>query len=91
VTERGVAIPVTPDRDHERPGSRNNLYEKLTGEAARLRACQPEPRGPGLTREEAEKIECLEVRSTPDPSDGYEFRMYSFGGALIASRSTRGL
>jgi hypothetical protein len=90
VTERGVAITVTPNRDHERPGSRNILYERLTGEAARQRATDPEPKGAGLTRDEAEKVESIEVWSTPDPADGHDFRMYSFGGALIASRSTRG-
>ncbi len=90
VTERGVAITVAPSRDHERPGSRIILYERLTGDAARQRATDPEPKGAGLTGDEAEKVEYLEVWSTPDPADGYDFRMYSFGGALIASRSTRG-
>jgi len=33
-------------------------------------------------------IEYVEVWSTPSSPDGYDFRCYSFGGALIACRST---
>jgi hypothetical protein len=74
----------------ERETSRVILYERLTGEQARRRATSPEPKGAGLSQEAAEKVEYVEIWSTPDPADGYDFRMYSFGGALIASRSTRG-
>jgi len=89
VTERGVTIAVGPDTD--RDPDRIILYERLTGEAARRRAMDPEPRGAGMPAEAVEKIEYLEVWSSPGPAGGYDFRMYSFGGALIASRSTRGL
>ena len=88
VTERGVSVPIETSRDRE--ADRNILYERLTGEAARRRAAEPEPLGAGMAPEAAEKVEYVEVWSTPAPADGYDFRMYTFGGALIASRSTRG-
>ena len=83
VTENGVTVA-------ERGGTPIILYERLTGEEARRRAESPEPQGAGMAREAVEKVEYVEVWSTQDPADGYDFRMYSFGGALIASRSTRG-
>lgn len=83
VTEHGVTAT-------QREGSRVILYERLTGEEARRRATSPEPQGAGLAKEAVERVEYVEVWSTQNPADGYDFRMYSFGGALIASRSTRG-
>lgn len=88
VTERGVTITV--GTDGERDMNRIILYERLTGEAARRRAMAPEPQGAGMPPEAVEKVEYVEVWSTPSPAEGYDFRMYSFGGALLASRSTRG-
>ena len=88
VTERGVCVPIETSRDRE--ADRNILYERLTGEAARRRATAAEPQGAGMTPEAVEKVEYVEVWSTPAPADGYDFRMYTFGGALVASRSTRG-
>lgn len=88
VTERGVSVPIETTRDRE--ADRNILYERLTGEAARRRATAPEPQGAGMTPEDVEKVEYVEVWSTSAPADGYDFRMYTFGGALIASRTTRG-
>ena len=70
-------------------GAGRILYERLTGEAARERARQPEPRGAGLPAEIVDQIEYIEVWSTPNEPAGYDFRAYSFGGVLIASRSTR--
>ena len=74
-----------PDRDRRR----TILYERLTGEAARERARQAEPRGAGLPADIVDQIEYIEVWSTPNEPAGYDFRGYSFGGVLIASRSTR--
>ncbi|HYB53954.1 MAG TPA: hypothetical protein VEG84_08810 [Thermoanaerobaculia bacterium] len=74
----------------QRDGSRIILYERLTGDAARKRAMGAEPLGAGMSPEAVEQIEYIEVWSTPGSADGYDFRMYSFGGALIACRSTRG-
>jgi hypothetical protein len=73
----------------ERETQRAVLQERLTGDDARNRATSPEPQGAGLTREAVEKIEYTEIWSNANPSDGYDFRMYSFGGALVATRSTR--
>ncbi|HEY7113513.1 MAG TPA: hypothetical protein VIA45_11325 [Thermoanaerobaculia bacterium] len=87
VTERGV--PVSVRVDDERHQQRTILYERLTGEAARERARRPEPLGAGLPPEIVDQIEYIEVWSTPKEPAGYDFRVYSFGGALIASRSTR--
>jgi hypothetical protein len=85
-TERGTPIEV-PNRP---PGSgRVILYERLTGVAARERARGTEPQGAGMPAEEVARVEYLEVWSTPPPAKGYDFRMYSFGGALLATRSTR--
>lgn len=89
VKQQSVAIPVETGR--ERDDNRIILYERLSGEAARQRATAPEPRGAGMPPEAVEKVEYVEVWSTPNPPEGYDFRMYSFGGALIASRSTRSL
>jgi len=80
--ETRVALP-------ERDRNRTILYERLTGEAARDRARQPEPRGAGLPAEIVDRIEYMEVWGTPNPPAGYDFRGYSFGGVLVASRSTR--
>jgi len=86
VTERGV--PIAVKGDGERDGRRTILYERLTGEAARDRARRPEPQGAGLPEEIIDQIEYIEVWSTPKEPTGYDFRVYSFGGTLIASRST---
>jgi hypothetical protein len=88
ITERGVTVAV--GTEHERDGNRIILYERLTGDAARQRATGPEPHGAGMPPEAVERVEYIEVWSTPSSGDGYDFRMYSFGGALIACRSTRG-
>ena len=85
-TERGASAPSEAG---ERQGNRVILYERLTGEEARRRAMGSEPQGAGMPREAVEKVEYVEVWSTQNPADGYDFRMYSFGGALVASRSTR--
>ncbi|HTO77446.1 MAG TPA: hypothetical protein VMQ61_15335 [Thermoanaerobaculia bacterium] len=87
VTEHGLSVAwsVKPERNK----TRTILYERLTGEAARERARQPEPRGAGLPAEIVDQIEYIEVWSTPNEPVGYDFRGYSFGGVLIASRSTR--
>jgi hypothetical protein len=86
-SERGTPIEVVPNRP---PGSgRAILYERLTGTAARERAMGAEPHGAGMPAEEVMKVEYVEVWSTPPPANGYDFRMYSFGGALLATRSTR--
>ncbi len=73
----------------DRDRTRSILYERLTGDAARERARQPEPRGAGLPAEIVDQIEYIEVWSTTKEPAGYDFRAYSFGGVLIASRSTR--
>ncbi len=87
VTESG--LPVARSSHPERDRSRTILYERLTGQAARERARQPEPRGAGLPAEIVDQIEYIEVWSTPNEPAGYDFRVYSFGGVLIATRSTR--
>ncbi len=87
VTERGIPIAVAAEGEPE--AGRVILYERLTGDAARVRAMSPEPQGAGMPPEEVARVESVEIWSTPPPSSGYDFRMYSFGGALIASRSTR--
>lgn len=87
VTERGLPIAVQSDSEPE--SDRVILYERLTGDAARQRAASPEPQGAGMAAEEVAKIEYVEIWSTPSPAGGYDFRMYSYGGALIAARSTR--
>jgi hypothetical protein len=87
VTERGIPIAVQGRPERER--NRTILYERLTGDAARERARQPEPRGAGLPAEIVDQIEYIEVWSTPNEPAGYDFRVYSFGGVLIASRSMR--
>ena len=73
----------------DRDRTRSILYERLTGDAARERARQPEPRGAGLPAEIVDQIEYIEVWSTPNEPTGYELRVYSFCGVLIATRSTR--
>jgi hypothetical protein len=87
--EKAVRAPrfaaTLPGRDR----SRTILYERLTGDAARERARQPEPRGAGWPAEIVDQIEYIEVWSTPVAPAGYDFRAYSFGGVLIASHSTR--
>lgn len=65
------------------------LYERWKGEEARRKAGSPEPQGAGMARAAAEKIEYAEVWGSEDPSDGYDLRVYSFGGNLIACFSTR--
>jgi len=87
VTESGPAVTWSGHQPRDR--SRTILYERLNGEAARERARQPEPRGAGLAAEIVDQIEYIEVWSTPNEPAGYDFRAYSFGGILIASRSTR--
>jgi len=86
-TERGLS--ATRSAHPERDAGRTILYERLTGDAARERARQPEPRGAGLPAEIVDRIEYIEVWSTPNEPAGFDYRGYSFGGALIASRSTR--
>jgi hypothetical protein len=86
-TERGTPIEVVANRTLE--SGRVILYERLTGVAARERARGTEPQGAGMPAEEVARVEYLEVWSTPPPANGYDFRMYSFGGALLATRSTR--
>jgi len=78
-----------PAERQDRDGNRIILYERLTGDAARKRAMGPEPHGAGMPPETVQNVEYVEVWSTPASADGYDFRMYSFGGALIACRSTR--
>ena len=85
VTEQGVAAAADPRRE----GHRVILYERLTGEEARQRAASPEPHGAGMLPEAVDKVEYVEVWGTQNPADGCDLRMYSFGGALITSRSTR--
>jgi hypothetical protein len=87
VSERGTPIDVLAHRAP--PSGRVVLYERLTGAAARERAMGAEPHGAGMPGEEAAKVEYVEVWSTPPPANGYDFRMYSFGGTLLATRSTR--
>jgi hypothetical protein len=89
VFERGLRIPDAPNATPADASARVILYERLTGDAARSRATSPEPDGAGLTSEQVARVEYIEVWSTPPPARGYDFRMYSFGGALLASRSTR--
>ena len=85
IVEKG-GVPPAP-----RPAARGRaiLYERLTGDEARRRAMSPEPSGAGMTREAAEGVEYLEVWTALKPSAGFDFRMYSFGGALVAARTTR--
>jgi hypothetical protein len=89
VLERSVPIPLVSDAPAGSGSGRVILYERLTGEAARRRATSPEPEGAGMTSEQVAGVEYIEIWSTPPPACGYDFRMYSFGGALLASRSTR--
>jgi hypothetical protein len=89
VTERGVPIEVHPERHRETGPGRIILYERLTGEAARERAMSPEPVGAGLAADQVSQVEYVEVWSTPAPARGYDFKLYSFGGALLATRTTR--
>src|SRR5262245_26645730 len=86
-SERGTPIEVLAQRPMQ--SGRLVLYERLTGAAARERAMGAEPHGAGMPAEEVAKVEYVEVWSTPPPANGYDFRMYSFGGALLATRSTR--
>ena len=64
------------------------LHERLAGDAARERAQRATPDGAGLSREEARDVEYVEVWGTPGDTSGFDFRMYNFGGALVAQRST---
>jgi hypothetical protein len=86
VSERGLAA-TAPDSRQET--GRIILYERLAGNAARERARTPEPQGAGLPPDIVERVEYVEAWSTKSSADGFDFRMYSFGGALIALRSIR--
>lgn len=85
----GSGLSAARSGGHDRDRKRTILYERLTGEAARERARQPEPRGAGLPADIVDQVEYIEVWSTPSEPAGHDFRAYSFGGVLIASRSTR--
>jgi hypothetical protein len=87
-SDRRVPIEVVANRPQG--SGRVILYERLTGAAARERAIGAEPHGAGMPAEEVARVEYVEIWSTPAPANGYDFRMYSFGGALLATRSTRG-
>ena len=63
------------------------LYERLSGAAARERAERPSPEGAGLPPEAAHAVEYVEVWGRPGDSRGYDLRMYSFGGRLVAFRN----
>ena len=89
VIERGVSMSFADGRAATGPAGRVILYERLTGEAARRRATSPEPEGGGMTPEQVARVEYVEVWSTSPPARGYDLRMYSFGGVLLAVRSTR--
>ena len=89
VTERGVSMSFADGRVAPGAAGRVVLYERLSGEAARRRATSPEPEGAGMTPDQVARVEYVEVWSTLPPARGYDFRMYSFGGALLAVRSTR--
>jgi hypothetical protein len=89
VTERGASMSVAGANEAAGEAARVILYERLTGEAARRRATSPEPEGAGMTPEQVARVEYVEVWNTLSPSRGYDFRMYSFGGVLLAARSTR--
>jgi hypothetical protein len=64
------------------------LYERLVGAAARARAEACPPEGAGLTVEEALRVEYVEVWGHPGDETGFDLRMYSFGGTVVAVRST---
>ena len=83
VSPRGLASSERGPED-----GRRILYERLTGAAARERAQRPAPQGAGLSPDIAREIEYLEVWVSTDVSRGWDFRMYSFGGVLVAFRSS---
>ncbi len=59
------------------------LEERLEGESARLRAARPRPEGAGLSSESVRHVRYLEAW-VDRSGDGVEFRLYSFGGELLA-------
>lgn len=63
------------------------LDERLMGDAARRRSTAASPDGAGLSPELAAKVEYVEVWRAPNPPLGVTYRMYDFGGRLVAVRS----